>query len=59
MSPLPMFLLATAALAAFALFLIAKALRRSARAARPVPLRRKRLEERMSWDRLHPPAADA
>ena len=58
MSPLPLFLLATAALAAFAFFLVARIVR-STFAARPaIALRRKRLEAQLSWDRLHPPAAD-
>jgi len=58
-SPLPMFLLATAALAAFALFLITKTLRTRVPARRPVALRQKRLEEQMNWDRRHRPPADA
>ena len=59
MSPVPLFLVATVALAAFALFLILRMLRASLPAARPVAFRQKRIEEQIRWDRLHPPAADA
>ena len=59
MSPVPLFLFATVALAAFALFLILRMLRASLPAARPIALRQKRNEERIRWDRLHPPKAGA
>ena len=53
MSPVPLFLIATGALAAFALFLIIGMLRAPLKARVPIALRQKRFEERIRWDRLH------
>ncbi len=55
-SPLPMFLIATAALAVFALFVLVRMLRAPTPARRSLALRRRRIEEQIQWDRLHPPA---
>ena len=58
MSPLPMFLFATAALAAFAFFLLLRMFRTRVPVRRPLALRRQRAGGQVRWDRLHPPAAD-
>ena len=52
-SPVPLFLIATAALAAFALFLIIGMLRAPLKARVPIALRQRRVEKRIRWDRLH------
>jgi hypothetical protein len=56
MSPLPLFVLATAAMAAFAFYLLMTMLRRPAPVRRPLGLRQRRAEEQIRWDRMHPPA---
>ena len=56
-SPVPLFLLATAALAAVALYFILKMLRSPLAAPRAVSLRQRRAEEQIRWDQLHPPTA--
>lgn len=55
MSPLPLFLIATAALAFFALYLVLGMLRPAIKVRRPLALRQLRAEEQIRWDRTHPP----
>ena len=56
MSPLPLFLLATVALAVVAFYFAARLFRAPFVGRPAVALRQKRLEEQIRWDRLHPPA---
>ena len=58
MSPLPLFLMATALLSAFAIYLIVMMLRPPAPVRRPLALRQRRAEEQIRWDRMNAPTAE-
>jgi hypothetical protein len=58
MSPLPLFLMATAILSAFAIYLTVMKLRPPAPVRRPLALRQKRAEEQIRWDRMNAPTAE-
>jgi len=58
MSPLPLFLMATAILSAFAIYLIVMMLRPPAPVRRPLALRQRRAEEQIRWDRMNAPTAE-
>ena len=58
MSPLPLFILATAAMAVIAFFMLVMRLKASIAPRPRGALRRRRAEEQIRWDRMNPPAAE-
>ena len=59
MSPLPLFIIATAVLAAFSFYILLVGLLRTPTVARrPIALRQRRAEAQIAWDRAQAPGID-